>query len=276
MSTAISYVLIPVLKKHSSMLECWNASTPICCPQPPPTFRANLESTMPDTTPPIADDSEGFRNVRKPSESFGNLPNHAEAFGSVRNVSEAQTPQPQKKESHTLTVRQVARLFEEAGVPRTERSIVNWCQRNKQGIAKLDAYFDRNEQKYFITPHSVELALQEELAKAKASEPNPILPKASEASESSAPQDNNPDTATELKALRLEVRDLTITNRAKDHIIGLLESDRRESIEKLITFSHKVGQLETKLLQLTSGPKSNQQDTETETIERAGEATPTP
>src|SRR4051794_29123987 len=42
------------------------------------------------------------------------------------------------------------------------RSVIRWCQPNRQGIAKLDSYFDPNEQKYFITAQSVELAIQEE------------------------------------------------------------------------------------------------------------------
>ena len=72
-----------------------------------------------------------------------------------------------RRENHTLTVREVARLFEAAGVSRTERSITNWCQPNKTGIARLDAYLDPNERKYFITPESVEAAIQEELARDK-------------------------------------------------------------------------------------------------------------
>ena len=36
------------------------------------------------------------------------------------------------------------RCFEHA-VPRTVRSVISWCQPNRQGIAKLDSYFDLNE-----------------------------------------------------------------------------------------------------------------------------------
>jgi len=70
-----------------------------------------------------------------------------------------------------LTVREVARLFEAAGVARIERSIVNWCQPNRQGIPRLDSYYDPNERKYFITPQSVEAAIAEEKAKAAAKTP---------------------------------------------------------------------------------------------------------
>jgi hypothetical protein len=92
--------------------------------------------------------TEPFRNVLQDSESFGTL------------------PQKEKTEKHTLTVRQATRLFENAGVARTDRSIVNWCNANKHGISRLDCYFEPNERKYFITKESIDRAIEEELAKA--------------------------------------------------------------------------------------------------------------
>jgi hypothetical protein len=86
---------------------------------------------------------------------------------SFRNVPQAS----ERKENHTLTVREVARLFEAAGVARSERSIVNWCQPNRQGIPRLYSYYDPHERKYFITPQSAEAAIAEEKAKAAAKTP---------------------------------------------------------------------------------------------------------
>ena len=57
----------------------------------------------------------------------------------------------ERTEQHTLTVREVARFFEQAGVPRTERSIINWCRLNRHGVARLDSFFDENEGRYYIT-----------------------------------------------------------------------------------------------------------------------------
>src|SRR6266849_9032800 len=98
-------------------------------------------------------------DVPNASASLRKVPNDSEGFRNLPRVSEG-------KENHTLTVREVARMFESAGVARTERSVTNWCQPNKSGIARLDAYFDPNERRYFITPQSAELAIQEEKAKA--------------------------------------------------------------------------------------------------------------
>jgi len=51
-------------------------------------------------------------------------------------------------------------------VARTERSLINWCQPNRQGFTRLDSYYDPNERKYFITLQSVEAVIQEEIHRA--------------------------------------------------------------------------------------------------------------
>ena len=102
--------------------------------------------------------AEDFGNLPNASESFGTVPQPSESFRIVRNTAE-------RTDKHTLTVREVARLFEQAGVPRTERSIVNWSHLNRQGVARLDAFFDENEGRYYITPESVSRAIEEERAK---------------------------------------------------------------------------------------------------------------
>jgi len=97
--------------------------------------------------------------VNDSSADFGTLPKRSE-----------------RKENHILTVHSTARKFEDAGVPRTERSITNWCQPDRNGVSRLDCYFDPNERKYYITPQSVERAIEEEKSKIKSGE----LPHASE------------------------------------------------------------------------------------------------
>ena len=71
-------------------------------------------------------------------------------------------------------MREVARAFENAGVPRTERSIINWCQLNRQGVARLDSFFDDNEGRYYITQQSVDRAVEEERAKQTAAGKPPV------------------------------------------------------------------------------------------------------
>lgn len=211
--------------------------------------------SMPDQqqTTNLPRNSESFRTVPKAAEGFGNIPNDTGSFRTIRNVSE-------RTENHTLTVREAARMFEAAGVGRTERSIINWCQPNKTGVARLDCYFDPNDRKYYITCESIELAIAEE--KAKAGRPVPSSSGADMGGEGYG-GGAGPSTAAEshhsaeTNALQHELMDLRITNRAKDYIIDQLQKDReafaaerKEYVEKLMTFNRKVGELETQLLQL--------------------------
>jgi hypothetical protein len=188
-------------------------------------------------------DSERFRKVPKGSEAFRTVRKDAEGFRTVPKVSE-------RSENHTLTVREAAKKFEEAGVARTERSIINWCQPNRQGISRLDGYFDPNERKYYITPQSVELAIAEEKAKADktpVSEPFGSVRKDAERAEPAYP--NDPESR-EIEEMENEIRDLQITNKAKDIVIGQMQKERTGFFDQLLAASRKVGELETKLLQI--------------------------
>ena len=199
--------------------------------------------------------SEPFGNVPNPSESFRTIPNATEGFGTFPKVSE-------RKENHTLTVREVARMFESAGVARTERSIINWCQPNKLGVSRLEAYFDPNERRYFITPQSVELAIKEEQAKttrsADPAESDGTIPKAVARRPTVRPTPTEESEET-LRDLQREVMNLTITDRVKEQVIkqyekerGQFALERKDYIEQLLTFSRRVGELETKVLQLAA------------------------
>ena len=193
---------------------------------------------------------------------FGKIPNDSETFGTIRNVAEGfrnLRNDSERKESHTLTVREVARMFEAAGVARTERSIINWCQPNKLGVPRLDSYFDPNERRHFITPQSVELAIKEEQAKAAktsdTTEPRGNIPKASETNTDALPHTREASEDATIKTLEREMRDLRITNQAKDYYIDRLENEREGFVEKLMISSHRVGELEAKLLQLEAPQK---------------------
>src|ERR1039457_4003226 len=117
---------------------------------------------LPELPAPVPQNAETSSAIPQPAAEFRTVPNPTEVFGKVPQAAERQ-------ENHTLTVRETARRFEAAGVARTERSIINWCQPNRQGIARLDSYYDPNERKYYITPQSVETAIQEEIQRAKQS-----------------------------------------------------------------------------------------------------------
>ncbi len=203
-----------------------------------------------ETTGTASQPAETPTNIPQPSAGFRTLPQNTEEFGKVPNLAE-------RKENHTLTVRETARMFETAGVARTERSIINWCQPNRQGITRLDSYYDPNERKYYITPQSVESAIQEEIQRANKSTDAP----ASEVFGSpvahvkhSKPEVNSRDER-KIQELEREIRDLKITNRAKDMFIEQLKDERGGFIEKLLTASRRLGGLENRLLQLGESDK---------------------
>ena len=144
-------------------------------------------------------------------------------------------------------------------VARTERSIINWCQPNKLGVPRLDPYFDPNERRYFITSQSVELAIKEEQAKAAKSgnttESSGNVPQASETNADALLHAREASEDAAIKTLEREMRDLKITNQAKDYYIDRLEKEREGFVEKLMISSHRVGELEAKLLQLEAPQK---------------------
>lgn len=207
----------------------------------------------------VRKDSEDFRTVPHPSEHLGNIPNSSELFRTVRKDSEGFRSIPkaaERTENHTLTVREAAKLFEAAGVARTERSIVNWCQPNRQGISRLDSYFDPNERKYYLTPQSIERVIQEEIQRTKktpepmASESFGKVPKNAEMSQK-AEADSEVDSGR-FKELERENLDLKIANRGKDMFIEQMQKERKGFFEQLLAANRKVGELETKLLKLES------------------------
>lgn len=223
-------------------------------PQPAPNHVPRPDGLFPNgaaTLGNVVKDAESFRTVPQDSEGFGKVPHDAESFGTLRNGAEAFRAPSVRRENCTLTVREVARLFETAGVARSERSITNWCQPNRQGIARLEAYFDPNERRYFITPQSVDAAITEEKARAAKANAEPV-PQVAEPFRT-IPHDSEPqrneDTVSvgKLAELSRELRDLEITNRVKDLQIDRMEKDREKMLQQLVETSRTVGQLETKL-----------------------------
>ena len=168
-----------------------------------------------------------------------------ESFGAVPQAAE-------RKENHTLTVRETARMFEAAGVARTERSVINWCQPNRQGITRLDSYYDPNERKYYVTPQSVEAVIQEEIQRAKkTTEPTTSEPFGSSVAHVKHLGINAvPLDVQKVEELERQIMDLKITNRGKDYFIDQLKGERNGLIEKLLSTNRIVGQLENKQNQL--------------------------
>ena len=91
------------------------------------------------------------------------------------------------------------------------------------------------------------------------SEPNGGVPNGSEA-RSQKSGDDTPEAATRVKELEKQMLDLKILNGGKDFLIEQLRKEREGLSNKVVDFSRQVGQLETKLRQL-SAPRDGSQDT---------------
>ena len=209
----------------------------------------NQSSPQPELPSLIPQNAEASFDIPQASAEFRTVPNTAETFGKVPQVTE-------RKENHTLTVRETARMFEAAGVARTERSIINWCQPNRQGITRLDSYYDPNERKYYITPQSVEAVIQEEIQRANKSNETPPSEAFGSLVAHVKHSGNTPVTdETRFKEMEREILDLKIANRGKDYLIGELNKERKTFFDQLLSANRTVGQLETKLNQLDA-PKS--------------------
>ncbi len=186
-------------------------------------------------------------SVPQPSASFGNAPQSAAAFRSM-------PPVAVKTESHILTVKEVARMFEAAGVSRIERTIVNWCHPNQFGIARLDAYYDPNERRHLITPQSVERAISEEQARAQNAKPKEQPDVRHDAEPETKSSSRALPESEALEELRFKLRESEISSKVKDQYIAKLEERYDSTQKEILSYSRTLGQLETRLLQL-EGPE---------------------
>jgi len=93
------------------------------------------------------------------------------------------------------------------------------------------------------------MAIAEEKAKAakvnEPSEPAGSVPKGSERAKDASEPDND-----RVKELERENLDLKITNRGKDFLIEQMKKERNGFFDQLLTANRKMGELETKLLQI--------------------------
>jgi hypothetical protein len=137
-----------------------------------------ITTAVPNASEDVRNDAEIVRNgseeVQNGSERVPN--ERIEEAPSV--LQDAEQPHPIASEQFrtaptcsvphdefSITVREAARIFDEAGVPRTERAITNWCNRNARGITRLDACYNDEERKYYIMPGSIERVIKEERKK---------------------------------------------------------------------------------------------------------------
>jgi len=147
-----------------------------------------------------------------------------------------------RSEAHTLTTREVMKIFEEAGIPRAQRSIERYCQQGD-----LDCMPDAIEKRQYITQESVatligqlkEIAARHPKANTNADQQgvatgddNPRQPTTGDAMKRGTPEkqgDKHPagEDEQELEVLKARVKELEVQNlnleigkRASEQFVG--------------------------------------------------------
>src|ERR671938_1539476 len=179
-----------------------------------------------------------------------------------------------RTEAHTLTTREVMKIFEAAGIPRAQRSIERYCQQGD-----LDCLPDAIERRQYITRASVDTLigqLKELAARHQKTSAEQMSPTAGDDTERqdattttresmkhSTPEKQGEkhevgDYQQQIAAMEARIKELEnknfnleIDKRAKEEVIGLM---REEITKRLTTFSSeivkqskRVGQLETRM-----------------------------
>ena len=183
------------------------------------------------------------------------------------------------------------KIFEEAGLPRNQRSIERYCKDNK-----LDCYADSDEQRYYITRASVDRLIgQLKEIQARHSQANLSTPPQMSATigtdinrQGPTPMqdadtvkrttDEKRERKTEseeyekkMKELEDKIFNLEVDKRAKDQVVTMLRDQLKDDrdhygqllvqhTDKIAKYGRRLGQLETEVKQL----KAPDRDTTTD------------
>jgi len=183
------------------------------------------------------------------------------------------------------------KIFEEAGLPRNQRSIERYCKDNK-----LDCYADSDEQRYYITRASVDRLIgqlkeiQARHSPENVSTPPPMgAPSVADVDRQrptpmqdtdtvkrAASENKENETAREeyekkMKELEDKIFNLEVDKRAKDQVVTMLRDQLKDdrdhyghlliqNTDKLAKYSRRLGQLETEVKQLKAPDRDTTAD----------------
>jgi hypothetical protein len=182
-----------------------------------------------------------------------------------------------RTEAHTLTTREVMKIFESAGIPRAQRSIERYCQQGD-----LDCLPDAIERRQYITQASVdtligqlkELAARHQKVNDEQRSPTPdddMERRAATHENGEGVKRSAPDKREEkqhegeyeariqelearLKEMENEKLNLEIDKRVREQMVGMMREQMTQQTQvfskELTQQSRRVGQLETEMRQL--------------------------
>ena len=196
------------------------------------------------------------------SDNVGHSPTTSDHVRPRLTMSDTRT------EAHTLTSREVLKLFEQSGLLRSQRSIERYCKDEK-----LDCFFDPDEERYYVTQASADRLIgqlkeiQERHQQVTVSDVPPVAAPTSGPTPTPSPTEIPTPTPTagmseeerlryeaKIKELEDRVFNLRVDKEAKDQVVTMLrdqlKDDRETFVKELVTHTRKVGELETQLKQL--------------------------
>jgi hypothetical protein len=179
-----------------------------------------------------------------------------------------------RSDAHTLTTREVMKIFEEAGIPRAQRSIERYCAEGH-----LDCMPDAIERRQYITRKSVDILIGQlkEIASRHQKESDP---EHGDATGDDTPRHAAPEETVKrgtpekqggkhqagedgqtLAEMQARIKELEATNfnleigkRASEQVVGILRDQITQQVQEfsvqLTQQSRRVGQLETEMRQL--------------------------
>ena len=157
----------------------------------------------------------------------------------------------------TLSVENAALLFEEAGIPKSTRTIQRYCRNGILQCIRTDAEFG---DRYLINQASVERRIDElkKFAEMMASRSVAPLPDETRRAASShatsrdvvTDRDESVSTDKRITALQAEIFNLKIDVRAKEIVIAKLYEERPAFIERITRQAARIGELAATLRRL--------------------------
>lgn len=202
------------------------------------------------------------------SEAVGHSPSRSDSVGHSPTMSAID------KTSY-LTSNEALELFAAAGLPRSQRSIERYCHKEK-----LTCFFDTDESRWYVNKKSAALLIgqiKEIQARHGQSETVGQGPTATDNLRQEATTDNNQQNQSEKQSssnindeeyrkLRAKVRRMEIDAEVNKRYIERLEVEREKDRELLLSQSHHIGMVETKL-QMIEAPKERNENNNHESSE---------
>jgi hypothetical protein len=176
---------------------------------------------------------------------------------------------------HTLSVEEAASLFADAGIPKSIRTVQRYCHNGILESIRTDTELG---DKYLIDRVSVDHRIEElkkfqQMMAATRLDTSRHDASRHDTTRNDATRRDNADEydTPRIKELEGEIFHLRIDNRAKEIVINQLVDERKGFLGQITKQATRIGELGTKLLQLTS-PASPVKPTGPETPENLREA----